>query len=222
VKYLLKSLLSILLALGFLALDARAQAEAPSPKTAVAFLGMAEGSDPQVSDAIAKRIRIELGNDSGLLSVPEEDLARLYAKGILRAPDIRPEDPGALRREIGEAFLAYGRLERISVTTKRTWWKPWAVKNTWTQGMRLHVVDGLKGEVVFDAVVAAAVPEAEFLFSPEEDWGRVPPLEREKRMRIMAEAISVEAAKALAKAVKERANPAAPVAPPGNAPATPG
>jgi hypothetical protein len=224
VEYILKSLLSILLALGFLALDARAQAEAPPKKPSVAFLGMAAGSDPQVSEAIAKRIRIEIGNDSGLVSVAGEDVARLYAKGILRDPETRAGDPAALRREIGEAYLAYGKLERISVAAQRKWWKPWAVKNTWTQGLRLHVVDGAKGQVVFDAVVAAAVPEAGFLFSPEEDWGKVPPLEREKRMRIMAEAVSVEAAKALAKAVKDRANPPAPAEPPapGNSPATPG
>jgi hypothetical protein len=231
VEYILKSLLSILLALGFLALDARAQAEGASTKVeaapkkaSIAFLGMAEGSDPLVSEAIVKRIRIEIGNDSGLISVAGEDVARLYAKGILRDPETRPEDAAALRREIGEAFLAYGKLERITVASRRKWWKPWAVKNTWTQGMRLHVVDGPRGQVVFDAVVAAAVPEAEFLFSPEEDWGKVAPLEREKRMRIMAEAVSVEAAKALAKAVKDRANPPAPAEPaaPGNPPATPG
>lgn len=220
-KYLLKSLLFILLALGFLALDARAQAEAVPKKPAVAFLGLAEGSDPQVCEAIAKRIRIEIGNDSGLVSVDGEDIGRLYAKGILRSPETRPADPAALRREIGDAYLAYGKLERISVASERKWWKPWAVKNTWTQGIRLHVVVGEKSDLVLDALVAAAVPEAAFLFPPEEDWGKVAPLEREKRMRIMVEAVSVEAAKALAKAVKDRANPPAPEAP-ATDPAAPG
>jgi hypothetical protein len=219
VKSLLKSLLAVLLGLGFLALQSRA-APAPEKKTAIAFLGLTEASDPQISAAIAKRIRGEIGADSALVSIPGEEVDKLFAKGILRAPDARPEDPEALRREVGEAYLAYGSLEGVAVTSKRILWKPWSLKNTWTQGMRLHVVDGTKGEVVYDGRVAAAVPESGFLFAPEEDWGKVPPLERERRMRIMAEAISVEAAKALAKAVKGRA--AAPATAGGNAPVSPG
>jgi hypothetical protein len=218
---LLKSMLAILLGLGFLVLQSRAQAPAPAgaKKTAVAFLGLTDASDPQISAAIAKRIRGELEADSTVIAIPGEEIDKLFSQGILRGPDVRPEDPQALRREVGEAYLAYGSLERITVDSKRTWWKPWFVKNTWTQGMRLHVVDGIKGSVVFDSLVAAAVHESGFLFTPEEDWGKVPPLDREKRMRIMAEAVSVEAAKALAKAVKGRPT-TAPA--PGNVPATPG
>lgn len=203
-KSLLKSVLAILLGLGFLALQSRAQAPA-AKKTAVAFLGLTESSDPQISSAIAAHIRGALGADSGITAVPGEEIDKLFAKGILRGPDVRPEDPQALRREVGDAYLAYGSLERIGVSSKRTWWKPWAVKNTWTQGMRLHVVDGSKGAVVLDSLVIAAVHEPGFVFTPEEDWGKVPPLEREKRMRIMADAVSIEAAKVLAKALKTRA-----------------
>jgi hypothetical protein len=220
VKSILKSLLAVLLGLGFLALDARAQgapAEAPK-KPAIAFLGLTEASDPQIGEDIGKRIRREIGADPELISVPGEKVAMLFAKGILRAPDARPDDPEALRREVGEPYFAYGSLERVSVTAKRTWWKPWSLKNTWTQGMRLHVVDGAKGEVVYDGLVAVAVPEQGFLFAPEGDWGRIPPLERDKRLRIMAEAVSVQTAKALAKAVKDRQ--AAPAA--GDAAAPPG
>jgi hypothetical protein len=207
VKSLLKSVLAILLGLGFLALQSRAQSPASAPvskRTAVAFLGLTENSDPQISSSVAIRIRGALGADSGITAVPGEEIDKLFAKGILRGPDVRPDDPQALRREVGDAYLAYGSLERIGVSSKRTWWKPWAVKNTWTQGMRLHVVDGAKGAVVFDSLVIAAVKEPGFVFTPEEDWGKVPPLEREKRIRIMADAVSIEAAKALAKALKTR------------------
>jgi len=216
---LLKSMLAILLGLGFLALQSRAQAPAGTKKAAVAFLGLTDASDPQISAAIAKRIRGELGADPTVIAIPGEEVDKLFSQGILRGPDVRPDDPQALRREVGDAYLAYGSLERITVDSKRTWWKPWSVKNTWTQGMRLHVVDGVKGSVVFDSLVAAAVHEPGFIFTPEEDWGKIPPLEREKRMRIMAEAVSVEAAKALAKVVKGR--PPSTSAP-GNVPATPG
>jgi hypothetical protein len=218
-------MLAILLGLGFLALQSRAQAPAGTKKAAVAFLGLTDASDPQISAAIAMRIRGELGADPTLISIPGEEIDKLFSQGILRGPDLRPDDPQALRREVGDAYLAYGSLERITVDSKRTWWKPWSVKNTWTQGMRLHVVDGVKGSVVFDSLVAAAVHEPGFIFTPEEDWGKVPPLEREKRMRIMAEAVSVEAAKALARAVKGHAAPASPPAAapaPGNVPATHG
>ena len=219
---LLKSLLAVLLGLGFLALEARAQSAAAAPKKPViAFLGLTGNSDPQVGDAIARRIRDELDMDSELVSVPGEEVDKLFAKGILRGPDARPADPEALRREVGEAYFAYGVLERITVASKRKWWKPWAVKSEWTQGMRLRVTEGAQGKVIFDGVVAAAAkPESGFLFNPEGDWGKLPPLERDKRMRMMAEAVSVESAKALAKAVKDRTAP--PSADSSNAPATPG
>ena len=53
--------------------------------------------------------------------------------------------------------------------------------------MRLHLVDGKKGEVVFDGMVDATIPETALL-GPEEDWGKIPPLEREARLRVMASA----------------------------------
>ena len=199
-------MLAILLGLGFLALQSRAQAPA-AKRAAVAFLGLTETSNPQLSAALTKSIRGRLGADSAIIAIPGEEVDKLFAKGILRGPDSRPGDPEALRREVGDAYLAYGSLEPLSVASKRTWWKPWAVKNTWTQGMRLHVVDGAKGAVVFDSLVAAAVREPGFVFNPEGDWGKVPPKERDRRMRIMADAVSIEVAKALAKAVKGRPTP---------------
>ena len=205
-------MLAILLGLGFLALEARAQsrsAAAAAGRPAIAFLGMAEGSDPQLGETIVKRIRRELGVDSTLVSIPGEEVDKLFARGILRGPDASPTDAEALRREIGDAYLAYGILERIAVTSQRKWWKPWTVKSTWTQGLRLHVTEGARGPVIFDGLVASAKPESGFLTGPEGDWGKLPPLEREKRMRSMAEMLSVETAKALAKAVKDRAAPAA-------------
>jgi len=202
VKSILKSVLAILLGLGFLALQSRAQALAAPKKAAIAFLGLTDASDPQISAAIAQRIRSRLEADSTLAAIPGEKIDKLFAKGILRGPGVRPDDPAALRREVGDVYLASGSLERITVASKRTWWKPWAVKNTWTQGMRLRVEDGTKGLVVFDSLVAGTVREPGFVFAPEGDWGKVPPLERETRLRVMAEAVSIEAAKALAKAAK--------------------
>jgi len=220
VKSILKSLLAILLGLGFLALQSRAQAPAPvAKKPAIAFLGLTEASDPQMRAVITQRIRGELAADTGLSAVPGEKVDKLFAQGILREPDARLEDPEALRREIGNAYLASASLERLTVATKRTWWKPWSLKNTWTQGMRVKIMDGAKGNIVLDSLVATAVREPGFIFAPEDDWGKVPPLEREKRMRIMSEAVSIEAARVLGAAVKGRV-PAAAVA--GNVPATPG
>ncbi len=201
-KSILKSVLAILLGLGFLALQSRAQAPAAPKKAAIAFLGLTEASDPQISETIAKRIRTRLGADSSLNAIPGEEIEKLLAKGILRGPGLRPGDTAALRREVGDVYLASGGLERVAVASKRIWWKPWSMKNTWTQGMRLHVEDGSKGRVVLDSLVIATVREPGFILAPEGDLGRLPPLEREKRMRLMAEAVSIEAAKSLAKASK--------------------
>src|SRR3954468_21039176 len=111
-------MLAILLGLGFLVLQSRAQAPsqaAPSTKPTVAFLGMTGLSDPQVGEMITGRIRGQLGTDSSVIAIPREAVERLFSRGILRGPDIRPDDPQALRREVGDVYLAYGNLERIGV-----------------------------------------------------------------------------------------------------------
>ena len=221
---LLKTILAVILAIGFLALDARAQAApgdpaaaaatasaTPAKKPTVAFLGLTDDSDPQVSEAISKRIRRELGADTALISISGEQVAMLYAKGVLKSPDARPDDPAALAKALGARYFAYGTLEKIGVTSKRTWWKPWSTKAVWKQGMRLHVIDGAKGDIAFDGLVDANIPETLWL-DPEGNLNQLPPLEHDARLRSMAEAVSVESAKALAKAVKEKAAPVTPAA----------
>src|SRR6478609_8612647 len=74
VKSILKSLLAILLGLGFLALQSRAQAPAAASakKAAIAFLGLTDASDPQMRAVITQRIRGELAADTALITIPGE------------------------------------------------------------------------------------------------------------------------------------------------------
>lgn len=227
---LLKTLLALMLAIGFLALDARAQdpaadpAAAPvaaAPRPTLAFLGLDADSDPLAAKTISGSIRRELELDSALQSFPESRIEPAFGKGLLPKPAAGPADVYPLSRVVGARYYAFGRLERISVTSKRTWWMPWSIKVQWEQGVTLRVIDSASGEPIFDGRVDAAVPEKAFLTGPEKEWGRMAPLEREKRLRIMAAAVSGLSAKAVAKAVKDKAAPVdasandAAAAPPG-------
>lgn len=223
----LKTLLALALAIGSLALDARAQgapAAAPAarvpagPKPTVAFLGLDDEADPMVAKAITDAIRRRLDADSALLSAPDERIALVFGKGLLRKPEAGPADVLNLARVVGARYYAFGKLERIGVTSKRVIWMPWSVKVQWDQAVSLRVIDSAQGEVVFDGRVDAAVPEKALFTGPEENWNRMAPLDREKRMRIMATAVSEVSAKAISKAVQDRSPPAAPTADPAAAP----
>ena len=216
------TLLSLVLAFASLAIAQTDPAAAPAagPKPTVAFLGLDDEADPMVAKAITDAIRRQLDADPALLSTPDERIALAFGKGLLRKPEAGPADVVNLARVVGARYYAFGKLERIGVTSKRTWWMPWSVKVQWEQAVRLRVIDSAQGEVVFDDRVDAAVPEKAWFIGPEEDWNRTPPLEREKRMRIMAAAVAEICAKAASKAVLEKSAPAA--APVADAPATPG
>lgn len=220
----LKTLLALAIAIGTLALDAGAQTDpasapvAADPKPTVAFLGLDDEADPMVAKAITDAIRRQLDADSALLSTPDERIALVFGKGLLRKPEAGPADVVNLARVVGARFYAFGKLERISVTSKRVLWMPWSVKVQWDQAVRLRVIDSAQGAVVFDSRVDAAVPEKALFMGPEENWSRMAPLEREKRMRIMAAAVSEVSAKAISKAVQERSAPVAPTADPSAPP----
>jgi hypothetical protein len=193
-----KTLLAIILGLGFMVFDAHS-------KPTVAFLGLTRDSDPQFSEAISKRIQHELGADSALFAFPYEDVSLLFAKGVLSEPEAGPLDMPKLSKGMGAQYYAFGKLEPITMSSKRHRWMPWSIKVTWSQGMRLRVLDGRNGEVVFDGVVTAEVPEKAVFIAPDGDLGRMSPLDRETYQRTMGMAVSVESAKALAKVLKEKA-----------------
>lgn len=193
----IKTVLAVALGLGFLILDSHA-------KPSIAFLGLSRDSDPQVCDAISKRIQWELSADTGVTAFTREDVDMLYAKGLLRGPEAGPRDMPGLSKGLGAQYYAFGRLEPMAMESKRTWWKPWSVNVKWTQGLRLRILNGADGAMVFDGVVNGEVADKSFLTGPESRWGRMSPLERETWLRKMALAVSLESAKMISKALKEK------------------
>jgi hypothetical protein len=190
-RTILKTALAICLGLGFLALDAHS-------KTVVAFLGLSRESDPRYGESMAKRIRWELGADTSLLSFSDEEIGLLYSKGVLREPQVGPTDMARLSQGLGAQYYAFGRLEPMAMESKRAKWKFWDIKVKWTQGMRLRVLDGSDGKVVYDSLISAEIPEAALFSAPESDFGRMAPLKREGLLRNMSVRVSVQTAKALA------------------------
>ncbi|HKP94279.1 MAG TPA: hypothetical protein VJ385_00860 [Fibrobacteria bacterium] len=198
----MKTPLAIFLGLGFLALDLHA-------KPSVAFLGLSRESDPQVSEAISRRIQWELGADTALFAYPREEIALLFAKGVLLEPEAGPMDMPKLSKGLGAQYYAFGALEPIGVQSKRSRWLPWRIKVKWSQALRLRVLDGSNGTVVFDGLVTAEVPEKALFSAPDGNLRAMSPLERETWLRTLGTAVSVESAKALAKVLKEKAAGAA-------------
>lgn len=199
---LLKTLLAIGLGLGFMALDVHA-------KPSLAFLGLGSDSDPRVSQSIAQGIQWELAGDTALFAYPGNEIALLFAKGVLRDPEAGPLDMPRLSKALGAQYYAFGTLEPIAMQSKRILWMPWSIRVKWTQGMRLRVVDGATGSVIYDGLVTAEVPEKASFSAPESRLGNLSPLDRESRLRIMAAAVSAESARTLSKVVREKAAPAA-------------
>jgi hypothetical protein len=66
--------------------------------------------------------------------------------------------------------------------------------------------------LVYDGLVKAEAPENAFLTAPDAEFGPMDPLLRESHLRKMSVLVSVESAKAVAKALKEKAAGAAGVA----------
>lgn len=190
-RTILKTALAICLGLGFLALDAHS-------RTAVAFLGMSGDSDPRYGEGMAKRIRWELSADTSLLSFSDDEIGMLFAKGVLREPQVGPADMARLSQGLGAQYYAFGSLEPVAMESKRAKWKFWDIKVKWSQGLRLRVLDASDGKVVYDSLIRAEVPEAALFAAPDGDFGRMAPLKRDAFLRSMSVKVSVQTAKALA------------------------
>ncbi len=201
-RSILKTLLAVVLGLGVPVLDSHA-------KPTVAFLGLSRESDPRYSEAITRRIQLELGADTSLFSFSREAIGMLFAKGLLQDPEADPQDMLKLSGVLGAQYYAFGSLEPVAMESKRARWKPWSIKVKWTQGMRLRILDGANGNVVYDGLVKAEIPEDAYFTAPDAKFGPMAPLERDNYLRTMSVAISVESAKAVAKALKEKAAGAA-------------
>jgi hypothetical protein len=205
-RSLAKTLLALALGLGFLALEVRA-------KTTVAFLGIDPDTDPLFGRALSALIHQDLAADTALASLTPEAVAEFMARTSRETPVAFPADVAGLKQGLEARYYAYGRLEGLDVVNKRVWWMPWSVRTKWSRALRLRVLDGNTGDVVFDAQVPAEIPEKHFLGGPDGRHSRQGPLERDARYRRMLPLLSSETAKALAKAVAEKA-PAAPAAAP--------
>lgn|GEM_PF-3204030 len=193
-----KILLVCILGLGLPSSDALS-------RPTLAFLGMGEATDPLIRLELTRKIHWELAADTGISVVSREAVDLLYAKGVLRGPAADPAEMPDLKREIGAEFYAFGELEPMTVASKRIWWKPWSLNVVRTQGVRLRVLEGDSGKVVFDGRVTAEFPEKALITAPDADLGGLPPLQRESILRKSVSALSLEAAKALSLAVKTKA-----------------
>jgi hypothetical protein len=197
----LKALLGIFLALGFLILDAKAASQRPK----LAFLGLGADSDPLFHDELTRRIRRDLSADTALSSLPASEIARLTAIGAPTGPEISSFDLPALA-PLGAQYYAFGWLEPVDLQVKRKWLKPWDVNIRWSQGLRLRVIDAETGLPVFDGVVPAEIAEKGFILAPDAPSSRMSPLDRDRCLRRMLPVLSSECAKTLSKVIKERAD----------------
>jgi hypothetical protein len=194
---MLKTLFALALGIGCLILDSQAATTRPS----VAFLGFTEDSDPQFQQNLTNRIQFDLSRDTGLVIFSKDEIAVLFAKRIIARPEITPLDLPNLSKSMGAQYFAFAKLEPLANACKRVWWKPWSLKVNWSQAMHLRVLDAATGMAIFDGPISGQLQEKGFLVGPE-IWGRMPPSERDGYMQRMLPLLSMESAKALAKAVK--------------------
>lgn len=192
-----KTLLALALGIGFLALETHA-------KTVVAFLGIDPDTDPRFGKALSTLIHQELAADTALVSLPPKAIDDFLAKRELVLMETGPADIAKLKQGLDAGFYAIGWLEPLSVANKRVWWMPWSVRTNWTQDLRLRVLDGKTGEVVYDAKVPVEIPEKHFLSGPEGNHSKQGALERDSRYRRMLPLLSAETAKAVSKVIGER------------------
>jgi hypothetical protein len=217
---ILKALLALGLGLGFLALDARAQGPAQgqgaSSKATMAFLGVDPGADPLFGKTLSALIHRELSADSALSALSPRAVEDFLASGGIAMPHSGPADLGPLRNGLASDYYAFGWLEPLSVENSRKWWLPWRVNTEWRRDLRLRVLDGRTGRVVFDGKVEGRVAEKHLFTGPDADLSRKDPVERDGRQRRLLPVLSVETAKALAKAVAAAPGAADPAATAGN------
>lgn len=192
-----KTLLALALGLGFLALETHA-------KTTVAFLGIDPDTDPRFGKALSVLIHQELAADTGLVSLPPRVIDDFLAKRELVLMEAGPADIAKLKLGLDAGFYAIGWLEPLAVANKRVWWMPWSVRTNWSQDLRLRVLDGKTGDIVYDAKVPIRIPEKHFLSGPDGNHSRLGALERDSRYRRMLPLLSSETAKAVSKVIGER------------------
>lgn len=204
---ILKTLLALGLGLGFLAMDARAQdpAQGQGPtaaaKASVAFLGVDPGTDPLYGRALSALIQRDLASDSALSALPQGAVERYLASGGTAIPDPGPADLGLLRTGLGSDYYAFGWLEPMSVVNSRKWWLPWRVDTEWRRDLRLRVLDGRTGRMIFDGKVEGRIAERRLFSGPDAGLSGKAAVERDGCQRRMLPVLSAETAKALAAAV---------------------
>lgn len=197
---ILKTIFACLLGLGFLVLESHS-------KPSLAFLGFSSDSDPRVKDTFAHQILFELQTDTSLFVFSKEEISMLYARSILKVPEIGSLDLPILSKAMGAQFYAYGNLESISSQSKRIWWKPWTgVTTNWNQGLRLRILDATQGKFILDSVATSTLTEKSLLLAPQL-YDELSPLEQEKYIHTMMGLVAKSSAKLLSKVIKEKTQP---------------
>lgn len=195
----LKTVCAILLALGFLLLDARGAATRPI----VAFLGLRADTDPLFHAELTKSIRRDLSADTSVASLPASEIDKLSATGALKGPEISAYDIPKLSAS-GAQYYAFGWMEPVTLEVKRKWTKPWDVNVRWSQSLRLRVL-GPDGSQVYDGLVPAEISEKSLILAPDAPSAKMAPADRDRCERRMLPVLSEGAAKMLAKVITERA-----------------
>ncbi len=175
-------------------------------KPSLAFLGFDRESDPLIRDKLASRIQFELAADTGLAAISKSQVAALFTKGILSEPDVSPADLPRLSKELNAQYFAFGQMENLENVSKRIWWKPWRLKVTWSQDIRLRVLEASTGMLVYDGRVIGQLADKALLTGPK-PFQLMSPLEKEGYLNRMLSVLALEASKTLAKAVKEKTAP---------------
>ncbi len=195
-----KTVLALVLALGYLVMDAYS-------KPSLAFLGFDRESNPLIRDNLRSRIQFELAADTGLIAFSNSEVAALFSKGVLSEPDVSPVDLPRLSKELSAQYFAFGQMETLESVSKRIWWKPWRLKVTWSQEIRLRVLEASTGILVYDGRVTGHLADKALLTGPK-PIQLMSPLEKEGYLNRMLSVLALETSKTLAKAVKEKTAPA--------------
>ncbi len=196
---ILKTLLACALGLGFLFLEAKA-------KPSIAFLGMNPDAQPMIYKKVENQIQKKLAADSALMIFPAEDIEMLYAKGILKNPEINAMDLPRLSQALGAQYFIFGSLEPVTFVTKRAKWKRWDLKTTWSQGMQLRILETSSGKAIFDGPITTEVEEKGFINAPD-PWEKLSSLERDQYLQKMSSLLAIESANKIAKVIKEKSTP---------------
>lgn len=215
-RTVLKALIGICLALGFLLLDAKAAETRPS-KPGVAFLGFGADSDPLFCGQLTRDIRRDLSADTTLFTFPAASIDPFFARGTLTGSEVSAFDLPRLA-PLGAQYYAFAWLQPIAVQSTRKWTKFWDVKVRWSQSLRLRVLDAGTGLPVFDGPVPAEIAEKALLFGPDAPSATMAPVDRDRCYRRMLPLLSAQCAKQVSQVIAEKtAKPAVAAAEPSAA-----